>query len=56
LTDSARQAFEVWVRQRSDELIKDADKYIAHLERMEDKNAKVAPAAGVGVYFFKQRQ
>jgi hypothetical protein len=55
LTENDSRAFEVWVRQRSDELIHDADKYIAHHECTTDEGSKIAPVVGVGIYFIRER-
>lgn len=47
--------FEAWVNNRSDEFIKEADKYMAQFEGTNLDRASGEPVVGVGVYFFKGR-
>jgi hypothetical protein len=51
------QKFQVWVRERGDRFMSDADEYISrHEDSSEATNAETPAVAGVGIYFFRGRQ
>jgi hypothetical protein len=56
LSGSEIRQFQLWVREKGDEFISDADAYISRLEKASTLATTSAPTVtGVGVYFFRER-